>query len=77
MGYDMYVDFSKGEKTLELNCFFNTAGVMGMIEAKDYDKIDMVSPFMGAIVDRLYGLDHVATTSSYVRYVKVIYAINR
>lgn len=37
---------------------------MGMLEAKDHDKIDMVAPFMKAIIDRLCGLEHVPITLS-------------
>lgn len=47
---------------------------MSMLGANDYGKIDVMSSFMRAIVDRLCGLDHVLVTSSYMGYVEVIHA---
>lgn len=74
--YDLYIDFSKGGETDKLNGLFKETGVMGMLDAEDYDKIYMVSSFMGAIVNRLCGLDHTPITPSYVPNVEVNYAIH-
>lgn len=59
---DFHVDFSEERRTNILNGFFNKRDVIDMLEAKDYDRIDMVSPFMGEIVERLCGFDNAPAT---------------
>lgn len=49
----LHVDFAKGNSLDMLSEFFNETGIVGILEAKDYDKIDLVSPFIGAIIDQL------------------------
>lgn len=77
-GYGLHVDFSSGESGLRLSGFFTEHGIVGMLEAKDYDVMDMVSPFIGAIIDRCCGLVDVATvTSSFTQYVDLVSFIFR
>lgn len=77
INYDLHVYFSKGGWTEKLNSIFNETVVMGMLETKDYDKIDMVLPFMRVIVVRLCDPDHLPIVLSYARYVEVIHAVHR
>lgn len=48
---------------------------MGTLEAKDIDKIDTVSSFIKAMVNRLRGLDNLQIALFYVRYVEEKHAI--
>lgn len=61
---DLQVDFSSALKTGQLNGFFTSAGVKGMLEGKDYSSIDMVFPFIAALIDRAneYSVDPKPTT---------------
>lgn len=52
-----------------LNGFFNEGDLVGLPDAKNYEKIDMVSPSIRAIVDRLRGLDNVPILFCYLQYV--------
>lgn len=67
-GYGLHVDFSKGDHANRLNGFFTETGVVGMIEGKDYDNLDMVFPFVGAIIDRCCGLSDAPLASCFTRY---------
>ena len=50
--YNLHVDFSKGNIDGKISGLFNEHGLIGMLEAADMKSIDMVSPFLGAIIDR-------------------------
>ena len=46
---------------------------MGMLEAKDFRSVDMVSPFMGMFLDRCCDEASIApTTNVFVQYVDVM-----
>lgn len=68
----LHVDFAKHNSSDTLNVFFNETGFIGMLEAKPYDKIDLVSPFIGAIADRFCGICERLTALSFVRLVELL-----
>lgn len=76
-GYDVHVDFSKRDRKEILNGFFNERGVIDVLKEKVYSRIDILSPFMEAFVDRLCALDSKPITSSHVKYLEVVHAIYR
>lgn len=43
-------------------------GIIGMLEAADYDAIDMVSPFLGAIADVCCGHSDAGRVTSFLQY---------
>jgi len=51
----IHVDFSKKEKTAQLNGFFLRDGVRGMLEGKNFRSIDLVFPFIASFIDRALG----------------------
>lgn len=52
--------------------FFSETGVKGMLEDSEYDSVDIVSPFTGAIVDEFCGLFETAVaTKIFTEYVDV------
>lgn len=68
-GYGLQVDFSKGETSGRLSGFFTEDGVIGMLQAKHFDTVDMVAPFLGAIVDMCCGSEEkTPVTKTYVAY---------
>lgn len=50
-GFSLHADFSRGDKGCCLAGLFTEAGIAGKLGAKDYDRVDNVAPFLGAIVD--------------------------
>ena len=50
---NMKVDFSKPEKSNRLNGFYLEDGIRGMLEAKDFQRLEMVFPFAAAFIDRM------------------------
>lgn len=77
-GYGIHCDYSKGECGGRLNGFFTETGIVGMLEAKEYDSVDMVSPFLGAIIDACCGLTDTAdVTQSYTDYADLVDFIYR
>ena len=60
----LHVDFSKKEKTAQLNGFFLRDGVRGMLEGKNYRAIDLVFPFIAAFVDRALGFQDQPTLTT-------------
>lgn len=77
IGYELHVDLSKRVKTDKLNGFFNETGVIGMLENRVFDKIVVVSSFIGTILDRLCELENVPITLSHTYYMISIHAIYR
>ncbi|NJK52916.1 MAG: hypothetical protein HC936_08975 [Leptolyngbyaceae cyanobacterium SU_3_3] len=72
-GYGLKVDFSKPGNSSRLTGLFNENGLHGMLEASDYDAVDNVSPFLGAIVDSLCGLNSTAeVTKAMTEYVDMV-----
>lgn len=55
VGYDLHVDFSKHSCSGTISGLFTDSGIAGMLEASDLKSVDMVSPFLGAIIDRCCG----------------------
>lgn len=55
-GHVLRVHYSKGESAGQVEGFFNEAAIIEMLEEYDYGAVDMVSPFIGRIVDQLCGL---------------------
>lgn len=51
IGTGIWVDFKKPGKSNRFTGLFTETGMTGMLEAADFDSVDMVSPFLGAIVD--------------------------
>jgi len=50
-GMGLQVDFSKGECGGRLSGIFMETGILGMLETKDYNALDTVSPFIGYIIE--------------------------
>lgn len=67
----MKVHYSKSESGGRLTGFFNDSGI-GVLEVSEYEVMDMVSPFIGAIADRFCGLDCGFVTEVFTPYVDVI-----
>ena len=55
MGLGLDLDFGSADGRAGLNGVFEEDGIVGMLEARDFRNIDQVSPFIGAILDRLCG----------------------
>lgn len=54
--------------------FFGETELMGILEAYDYDSADIVSPFIGAIVDGFCGLFEIAeVTKTLTEYVDLVH----
>lgn len=68
-GYGLRTDFSKGDRVDKLDGFFTETGLIGMIEARDHDCIDMVMPFIAGMVDRCCDLTEAPVTSAFVNFV--------
>ena len=49
------VDFSTGKNQGELDGFYSSEGIVGILEASDMACLDQVFPFVGALIDRLCG----------------------
>lgn len=47
------VDFSTNQNSSQLNGFFTSADVKGMLEGKDYSAIDTVFSFIAAFIDHV------------------------
>ena len=56
----VHVDYSKKESSVQLNGFFTHDGIKGMLEAKNYQNMDMIFPFIAAFIDRATGLEDTA-----------------
>ena len=50
---NLRVDFSKPERSTRLNGFYIEDGIRGMLEAKDFQRLDMVFPFAATFIDRM------------------------
>lgn len=62
-----------------LNGFFPDHVIAGMLEAKDYEAVYLVSPYIGHVVDMCVGLCEEATLTSfftlYVDFVEFIFCL--
>lgn len=73
----MHVEFSKIRNFEKLAGFKKKNGMIWTAEDKNYEKVDIVSPFLEAIVVRFISLDIASSPLSFVRYVKEIYVGQR
>lgn len=72
-GCGLYVDFSKGVFTDRLSVLFTDTGIICMLEGRDFEAIDMNSPFLGAIVDICCGTKKEATvTKCFILYMYLV-----
>ena len=77
-GHGIHVDYSKGVVGPRLNGFFTENGIIGMLEGKDYEAMDIVSPFLGAILDMCCGeQDNAPITRTYTKYSEILNFVNR
>lgn len=60
------VDCSKEESARQLATSFNEACVIGILEPSGYVAVNILAPFMGAIVDWLRGLDCSSVTTTFL-----------
>lgn len=58
-----------------MNGYFNEEGLAGMLEAKDLKNLDNVSPFLGALIDRICGLDYAPVTTVFTLYVDIMHMV--
>lgn len=63
-GYGLKVDFSKAENGDRLTGPYNENGQHGMVEASDFEAVDNVSSFFGALVDAFCGLSRTTDVTS-------------
>lgn len=70
----LHIDFSSKGKGAVYNGLFKSEGLIGLLEAKDYRNVDMVSPFISMYVDRCCGETSLApNTRVAVQYVDIIH----
>ena len=63
------IDFSKKEASSQLNGFYTSTGLRGMLEGKDFKALDFVFPFIFAYVDTWLGYeDSAPLTKLHVSY---------
>lgn len=48
---------------MKLGAFFTENGILGIVEATDFESVGLVSPFLGEIVDTLCGDSSTATVT--------------
>lgn len=69
----LQVSFSTAQKSSQLNGFFTSTGVKGMLEGKDYAAVDTVFPFIAAFLDRAIGCaDNPALTTVHTLYSDIV-----
>lgn len=74
--YLLKMTHSNGETAGRLERFFNKRGKGGTHVAHEYDSTGLISPFIGAIGDQMFGLDQgpiLKVTSSYIDVVNFVY----
>ena len=77
-GYDLHVDFSKGFTGERLSDLFMDDGLIGMLEAADIKTVDMLSPFLGALIDTYCGeFDKAPVTTVFTQYVDLVDVVYR
>lgn len=70
--------FGSESKGGRYNGFFKNNGVVGMLEAKDYQALDMVFPFIGAYIDRCCGeIESSPTTRIFTKYSEIVAMVYR
>lgn len=71
-GYALHLDFSKGEYAGRLSGFLTETVITVMLQTGDYAAVDMVSLFLGALVDRLCGVSNFVVSKSDTKYVYMV-----
>ena len=67
------IDYSKGEVSCNYNGFFTKDGIVGMLEGKELQALDMVFPFIGAFLDRICGeTDSCQVTTVFTLYSDIV-----
>lgn len=69
VGFGVHVNFGKAVVNGRLSELFAETGLMEMLEASDFEAVDIVSPLLGAIVYRFCGLvEEVYVTTVFKKY---------
>ena len=77
-GFQMRVNLNKEKGIGRLNGLFLENGLAGLLQASDFDRIDKVSPFLGAMADSFCGNSRKAEiTKVYTRYVDLLHFATR
>lgn len=67
-GYGLHVNFSKGVTGSRQSRFVSETWILSILEASHYGVMDMLSPFLGSIIDSCCGvIEHSRVTSSRFR----------
>lgn len=69
------VIFSKANLSSREPTFYTEHVKIGMMKASDTDKVDMISPFFGAMVDRCCEIGNVDATVALYRYIGILYTV--
>lgn len=77
-GFQLGVDFSKGESSINLSGLFREDGLIGMLEASNFENIDQVSPFLGAVT-YVFSVNEATadTTKISTKYSNLLMILNR
>ena len=77
-GFNLRVDFSRRCSGGTLSGLFTETGLVGMLEGADFNSVDMVSPFLGSIIDRCCDNILIApVTTVFTKYVELVNFIGR
>lgn len=68
VGYRLHVYHSNVECGDRMKRLFTDTGIVGMVEEKFYETLDMVAPFVSAMIDFFCGLEDALTTTCFARY---------
>lgn len=72
-GFKLRLDISKGESEVFCSCYCCDNVIARMLQASDYESVDQVSPFNGAVVDVLCEIDKCADVASvFTKYADLI-----
>jgi len=72
---DLHVDFSSKDTSDRLNGIFLQTGLRGMLEGKDYRKLDTVFPFIASFIDTVSGSETAELTRVHMQYTEIILAL--
>lgn len=72
---DLHVDFSSKDASDRLNGIFLQTGLRGMLEGKDYRKLDTVFPFVASFIDTISGSETAELTRVHMQYTEIILAL--
>lgn len=70
LAYGLRLYFSKADFAGKLSGIFTEIGILGTMEAADYENVDQVSPFFGETIDTICGNSELGpVTSIFTQYV--------